>query len=363
MTDHENKDSSPNTNAKSFSSKPVSTIVGRAFDAIELAILQDEINKNKKNQEEKSSSFIGTFSIKLNKEDPDLKSALEAIKEGEAFLEKQKAQKKLQPETKSNIKVIKTLKSSSNENNKNSNKEPKNKLDEPTTSKIEYSLNKEEKRSIKKEKDIEEDFSDSYDESYYLEEEKKILSNNFNKSLNQFSNNISIISNKLKISALKLCIRILKPIVKLFPNLTTNKDSDIEIVKPKKEEKILIASFNDLTNLNITFTDNYDVPLYKKNVNSFSKSEEELIMANAILAIQQCAEFTKDSPPISDGRYKDQRIEDIMELVSPQDISMFLGYVKSKPKKYVSKSWKISETFATWLINNSPMSIIEVEVQ
>lgn len=138
-----NSDENKNTENKkdisakpaNFSSKPVSTVVGRAFDAMELAIIQEEINRSqqenvnkeevKENQElkneEKKSNVIdksinilkSTFSSRTKREDGEIKSALEAIKEGEKFLENQKKKPVITSEPKSNIKVVKSLKDSS----------------------------------------------------------------------------------------------------------------------------------------------------------------------------------------------------------------------------------------------------------
>ena len=111
-----------------------------------------------------------------------------------------------------------------------------------------------------------------------------------------------------------------------------------------------------MIDLNITFTDNYDVAFYKKTALKITKAEEELMLINALESIKQCSDFTKDSPPIKDGFYKNQNISEMMGNVTDIHIFLFLGYVKSKPKKYIGKNWKISETFATWLLNNAPMA-------
>ncbi|MFN4150415.1 MAG: hypothetical protein ACK4IX_05685, partial [Candidatus Sericytochromatia bacterium] len=74
-----------------------------------------------------------------------------------------------------------------------------------------------------------------------------------------------------------------------------------------------------------------------------------------IEAIKQCADFTREAPPIEGGLYDSMLMSDIMENVSSQEIGFFLAYVKVKPKIYLGSNWKISETFATWLSSGSPM--------
>lgn len=152
---------------------------------------------------------------------------------------------------------------------------------------------------------------------------------------------------------------ILKPIYRWLPKYKeeiSDKQSETETVK---EIQPLKAKFSDIIELNIIFTDNYETPLFKKSNYSLSNAEEQIVISNAISSIQQCAEFTRESPPVKEGYYKDKKIESIMENVIEDDIRMFLGYVKAKPKKYVGKTWRISETFATWLLNNSPMGEVD----
>ena len=118
------------------------------------------------------------------------------------------------------------------------------------------------------------------------------------------------------------------------------------------------SNFSDMIELNIFFTDNYKKNIYSKPKNSgfkLSKMEEELILGLASEAIRECAEFTAELPPPVSGLYEGTPVSHVMENVSPEDIAIFLGFVKAFPGKYIGKSWKISETFATWLINNSPL--------
>ena len=111
--------------------------------------------------------------------------------------------------------------------------------------------------------------------------------------------------------------------------------------------------------LNITFIDNMKKPLYNRNRAMSMKlgvMEEELIMGTAMIAIKECAEFTVDLPTPTSGHYSGTAIYDIMSNVTETDVRYFLGFVKAYPGKYIGKEWKVSETFATWLINNAPMS-------
>ena len=119
------------------------------------------------------------------------------------------------------------------------------------------------------------------------------------------------------------------------------------------------SNFSDMLELNILFTDNMKKPLYKKKpgmAQRMGAMEEDLILSNAMLAIAECAEFTTELPSPGTGIYAGKRIYDIMSNVTKEDVAIFLGFVKAYPGKYIGKEWKISETFATWLINNSPIA-------
>ena len=130
---------------------------------------------------------------------------------------------------------------------------------------------------------------------------------------------------------------------------------------PPEPEPIAAKSsnFSDMIELNIVFTDNMKKALYKKKpgmVQRMGAMEEDLILSNALLAIAECAEFTTELPNPATGIYAGKRIYDIMSNVTKEDVAIFLGFVKAYPGKYIGKEWKISETFATWLINNAPIA-------
>lgn len=118
------------------------------------------------------------------------------------------------------------------------------------------------------------------------------------------------------------------------------------------------TGFSDMIELNIIFTDNMKKPLYNKNqtrgMGKLGAMEEQLIIDTSITAIKECAEFTAELPSPTSGKYAGQKIFDIMSNVTEQDVKLFLSFVKAYPGKYIGKEWKISETFATWLINNAP---------
>lgn len=59
------------------------------------------------------------------------------------------------------------------------------------------------------------------------------------------------------------------------------------------------------------------------------------------------------------GRYKGSTVFDVLGRTKADDIRSFLGFVKVFPGKYMGSTWKINETYATWLLNNSPIGFEE----
>ncbi|HPG11899.1 MAG TPA: caspase family protein [Chitinophagaceae bacterium] len=59
-----------------------------------------------------------------------------------------------------------------------------------------------------------------------------------------------------------------------------------------------------------------------------------------------------------EGPYKGKTMVDVFKNATVYDLNAFFHFVKSFPGKYMGgfegKSWKINETFATWVLNNAP---------
>lgn len=162
---------------------------------------------------------------------------------------------------------------------------------------------------------------------------------------------------------LNIPLSILNKIISSLANKLDKKKKELqpeeEYVAPVEEPvaDIKKSAFSEMIELNIMFIDNYKKNLYtqpKGMAFKLSRAEEELIMSMTIEAIRECAEFTAELPPPVEGIYEGIPISKIMDEVTDEDVKIFLGFVKAFPGKYIGKSWKISETFATWLINNSP---------
>lgn len=128
--------------------------------------------------------------------------------------------------------------------------------------------------------------------------------------------------------------------------------------------------FFDLALLDIDFKNLDNKELYKFNdllAFDSKKAEDSLLLACAKDVFDTYTFFKDDTSGAFKslreknliGRYDKKSPFDVMSQCTPRDVFAFLNFVKSYPGKYIGNSWKINETFATWVINNAPYSKIE----
>jgi CHAT domain-containing protein len=115
----------------------------------------------------------------------------------------------------------------------------------------------------------------------------------------------------------------------------------------------------DLYVKGITFLDNYKQPIVtlEQVLNARDDSIEKQTLASMVEAGHEVVEFTTDmKEQVDHGKWKGKCLAPILEQSTPDDYRAFLRFVRDYPGKYIGKPWKISETYATWLINNAPLS-------
>jgi hypothetical protein len=56
---------------------------------------------------------------------------------------------------------------------------------------------------------------------------------------------------------------------------------------------------------------------------------------------------------IKSGKFKGQQLFAMMQKATAADVLLFMKYVYARPQKYMAHNWKVSETFATWVINGT----------
>lgn len=123
--------------------------------------------------------------------------------------------------------------------------------------------------------------------------------------------------------------------------------------------------FKTLSSLNIIFTDMYRAGMYNHLaiMRNGNENADKAIMYRLLQDIKSSATWLKeekDKPaawitPQTGGKFKGLGILDAMEKATVVDVETFIRFVLEFPGKYLGHDWKINETFATWVINNTPM--------
>lgn len=121
------------------------------------------------------------------------------------------------------------------------------------------------------------------------------------------------------------------------------------------------VSFVALAEKNIIFTDNRKVPLYTAEQmigkNGYSVSElvvRPLIMEKVLQAFQEVAPKAKAIPTPDKGFYAGRSMDDVMENLTEDDVDRFLRYVIKFPVGYAGKRYRITESFAGWVVSGTP---------
>lgn len=64
---------------------------------------------------------------------------------------------------------------------------------------------------------------------------------------------------------------------------------------------------------------------------------------------------------MKEGGYAGKTVLEVLRDAKKKDIESFLKFVNDYPGKYMANDFKLNETFATWLINNAPISPSEIK--
>ncbi len=97
--------------------------------------------------------------------------------------------------------------------------------------------------------------------------------------------------------------------------------------------------------------------------NNNSENYTKTVIDSMLLDIKQTAirmEGQMEDMPIEKGKFAGQTLFDVMEKSTQVDIQNFLWFVLNYPAKYMGKTWKGAEIYATWLINGAIVSPTEV---
>jgi len=60
---------------------------------------------------------------------------------------------------------------------------------------------------------------------------------------------------------------------------------------------------------------------------------------------------------IKGGMFDGKKVFAAMQTATAAHVKDFIDYVLARPRKYAGNTWKISETFATWMVSNTPTAV------
>lgn len=147
------------------------------------------------------------------------------------------------------------------------------------------------------------------------------------------------------------------------------RQGDYVVLKIKVPKLPYRSIFFELALQDIQFNNLYADKLYEVEdlfYRDGKKLEDSLLQASAkdvfatYDALKDDTTFNSLKQPLQQGRYTGRSVFDVMKNCLPADIKGFLNYVSNYPNKYIGNTWKMNETFATWVFNNAPYSQREI---
>ena len=106
----------------------------------------------------------------------------------------------------------------------------------------------------------------------------------------------------------------------------------------------------------IRFQNIYENPFYDRYLvfNKWNLADEENLLDSMLTDIHFTGQWLKENNPdqnqsVSSGRYEGKTIFDVMIGCRREDLLSFLDFVIEYPRNYAGGTWKLTETFATWV--------------
>ncbi len=122
----------------------------------------------------------------------------------------------------------------------------------------------------------------------------------------------------------------------------------------------------DVASLNITFLGSDNTPLFPltEALRHDSKEYEQRIVEQMLAIVHSTAARSlpvadSDSTftvPMSGGQFKGLGLLTAMERSTVADMKAYLRFVRAFPAKYMGIAWNVDEVYATWILNNTPIS-------
>ena len=110
----------------------------------------------------------------------------------------------------------------------------------------------------------------------------------------------------------------------------------------------------------LEFTNVYGEPFMAGNAIFTNTKQNELDLLDSMVNDIKFTggEMLKQMPEqnlvINGGIYNGKKLFEAMQAVKRTELELFLKYVSARPKNYAGNTWKISETFATWMNSSTP---------
>ena len=142
----------------------------------------------------------------------------------------------------------------------------------------------------------------------------------------------------------------------------------VEIPAAEKQDMEL---FRTLAGFNIIFMDMYREPIFTQEqvLTSLTITSGQILkdLQRDVFESASYLDSVSDKPeawtaPQTGGRFKGLGVLKAMSRSSLLDVETFLRFVNDFPGKYLGNKWKFNETFATWIINNTPLPNSEAYV-
>ena len=113
----------------------------------------------------------------------------------------------------------------------------------------------------------------------------------------------------------------------------------------------------------IQFTNVYGDIFMNSNAIFINTKKDELVILDSMVndikltgkaMLQQMPE---QNQLVKDGIYKGKKLFDAMQEIKRNELESFLKYIIARPQNYAGNTWKISETYATWIAAGTPTVI------
>jgi len=121
----------------------------------------------------------------------------------------------------------------------------------------------------------------------------------------------------------------------------------------------------DINRHAVTLTAVYENQLYHSaEIFELDQQKEKVLFDSMIADIRFTGSAMKKQMPeqnqlVKSGLFDGKKLFDAMETTGRNELEEFLKYIVARPGKYAGNTWKLSEIFATWMINKTPQAIAE----